>query len=137
MIKINTIYIIDDDAITIFGIKKILKRTVTCPAIFEFENGLQALKNIVEDYTNNGNAPDVIFLDLNMPIMDGWQFLEELLKISFKKRLIINIVTSSIDPADEDTWKSYKTKTKHQLNFKIKPIFSIDFNELITVEKKY
>lgn len=132
MININTIYIIDDDAITIFGIKKILKRTVLCNTIFDFENGAQALKSIQCNFTEKGTTPDVIFLDLNMPIMDGWQFLEALLKIPFEKKLIINIVTSSIDPADAETWKIFKTKTQHQLNFKVKPIFSIDFNELVT-----
>ena len=130
MININTIYIIDDDAIAIFGIKKILKRTITYDTIFEFENGAQALKHIVRNFSETGSTPDVIFLDLNMPIMDGWQFLEALLKIPIKKKLIINIVTSSIDPADAETWKIFKTKTQHQLNFKVKPIFSIDFNEL-------
>ena len=130
MININTIYIIDDDAIAIFSIKKILKRTVTYDTIFEFENGAQALKHIVRNFSETGSTPDVIFLDLNMPIMDGWQFLEALLKIPIKKKLIINIVTSSIDPADAETWKIFKTKTQHQLNFKVKPIFSIDFNEL-------
>ncbi len=132
MINISTIYIIDDDAITIFGIKKILKRTVSYDTIFEFENGAQALNNIVSNLTEKGTTPDVIFLDLNMPIMDGWQFLEALLKITIEKKLIINIVTSSIDPADVQTWKIFKTKTQHQLNFKVKPIFSIDFKELVS-----
>ena len=131
MININTIYIIDDDAITIFGIKKILKRTVNYNAIHEFENGAQALNSIVQNYNDEGLSPDVIFLDLNMPIMDGWQFLEGLLKIPINKKLIINIVTSSIDPADAEKWKTYKTKTQHHLNFKVKPIFAIDFKELI------
>ena len=132
MINIGTIYIIDDDAITIFGIKKILKRTVVSDTIFEFENGAQALNSIIRNLTEKGTTPDVIFLDLNMPIMDGWQFLEALLKIPIEKKLIINIVTSSIDPVDAETWKIFKTRTQHQLNFKVKPIFSIDFKELVT-----
>lgn len=131
MININSIYIVDDDAITIFGIKKILKRTVNYDTIHEFENGARALNSIVQNYKNSGTTPDVIFLDLNMPIMDGWQFLEGLLKIPINKKLIINIVTSSIDPADAEKWKTFKTKTQHQLNFKVKPIFAIDFKELV------
>ena len=45
---------------------------------------------------------DVMFLDLNMPVMDGWEFLEEFTKVESPKQIIIYIVTSSIDSVDLD-----------------------------------
>ncbi len=131
MININTIYIVDDDAITTFGIKKLIHKSIRCETVMEFENGEQAMRRIKENLSKGGPIPDLIFLDINMPIMDGWQFLDEFQKITFDKKIVINIITSSIDQADVDTWESYKKKIPHYLNYSIKPIFSIDFKELL------
>jgi CheY-like chemotaxis protein len=53
------------------------------------------------------SLPDVILLDLNMPILDGWQFLDEFVKLPIKKEIAIFIVTSSIDPSDIEMVKKY------------------------------
>ncbi|MDT0608394.1 response regulator transcription factor [Croceitalea rosinachiae] len=130
MTKINSIYIIDDDAITLFGIKKLLRRTVECNNMYEFKNGKLALNAIMHQIELGQSIPDVIFLDINMPIMDGWEFLNEFLKLPIDKKIIINIVTSSIDPCDKRRWMEYKAITKHYLEFKNKPIFSIDLEDI-------
>ena len=65
----------------------------------------------------NTNVAQIIFLDLNMPIMDGWQFLEEFMTPN-TQQIIIYIVTSSIDPVDEDKAKQYFLIS----NYVVKPI---------------
>ena len=65
---------------------------------------------------------DIIFLDINMPIMDGWQFLEEFIALPTDRRIRINIVTSSIDAYDQQQWESFKSRTHHTIDFRNKPI---------------
>lgn len=123
--QINSIYIIDDDPIIIFGIRKMLPQVTDCKAIHAFENGKLALDSLIESLQSKTEMPDVIFLDINMPIMDGWEFLEAFHKLDVHKRIRINIITSSIDPADYRRWEQFKKKTYHFLDFKNKPIFKI------------
>lgn len=125
MKKINTICIIDDDPITVFGIKKMLEKIIDCKNLITYSNGKIAIDGI-NDLQKKENIPDLIFLDINMPIMDGWQFLEEFIKLPIQKKVRINIVTSSIDPADHEKWLYYKLITEHPIEFINKPIHSKD-----------
>jgi CheY-like chemotaxis protein len=71
---------------------------------------------------NHEEIPEVLFLDINMPIMDGWQFLEEFIKLPIDKKVRVNILTSSIDPLDKQNWRKYETMTHHTLTFNNKPL---------------
>ncbi len=130
MKKINSIYIIDDDHITVFGIKKMLKTIAICNDIKDFENGKLALEGLRKAIKNGMPIPEVIFLDINMPIMDGWEFLEEFVNLDIKEKIIINVITSSIDPKDYQKWNDFRLKCLHYLNFKNKPIYKIDDKDL-------
>ncbi|SHH00053.1 response regulator [Flagellimonas flava] len=130
MKKVNSIFIIDDDPITVFGIKKMLKTITTCRDITAFENGKLALEGIQNRLTEDVEVPEVIFLDINMPIMDGWEFLEELVSLNIKKRMIINVITSSIDPKDYRKWNEFRLRCIHYLNFKNKPLYKIEETDL-------
>jgi CheY-like chemotaxis protein len=130
MTKINSIGIIDDDPITVFGIKKILNSLDICSNISAYANGKEAIDGIRELIAKNQAVPEVIFLDINMPIMDGWQFLEEFISLPLKKRIRINIVTSSIDPLDKQNWEYYKSRTQHILDFKNKPLGKKELSEI-------
>ena len=122
MREINSIYIIDDDPITVFGIKKMLGSVVNDGVIHSFANGKLAI-DAIRDITSKHTAiPEVIFLDINMPIMDGWQFLEEFIQLSLPKKVRINIITSSIDSADIGKWEHYRLKSHHVITFNNKPI---------------
>ena len=77
-----------------------------------------------------GNLPDVVFLDINMPIMDGWQFLEAFIQLPCPRPIRINIVTSSIDPNDLDRFENFKTRTSHILEYRNKPIRLSDLEEI-------
>jgi CheY-like chemotaxis protein len=99
---IENIFVVDDDPIhqriTDIKLKKInIVRNIK--AFLDAEDALESLKNNAVD---PGSLPDVILLDLNMPIMDGWDFLNEYEEIrnTLSKPIKIYIVTSSIDERD-------------------------------------
>lgn len=122
MKTINSIFIIDDDPITVFGIRKMLDRTISFNTISAYGNGKLAIDSIKKIIKTNKTVPEVIFLDINMPIMDGWQFLEEFIGLPIKNKVRINIVTSSIDPVDYKNWEVFNEKTDHLIAFNTKPI---------------
>lgn len=122
MRKINDIAIIDDDPITVFGLRKLIGTAVECEKIESFANGKLAFEGIREKLEEEKAIPEIIFLDINMPIMDGWEFLKEFINLSIPKKVRINVVTSSIDPFDQKQWEFYKDKTHHLITFNQKPI---------------
>ena len=130
MKKINSICVIDDDPITVFGIKKMLNAINVSDNIKTYPNGKEAIDDIRLMLENGEEIPEVIFLDINMPIMDGWQFLEEFITLPVKSRIRINILTSSIDPADKQNWIYYKGKTSHYIDYKNKPIRRAEIEEI-------
>ena len=91
--KFNNVFVVDDDKIFHFIIKKLLvSNNINVEPRF-FENGLQAIEGIKSNLENEQAAPDLILLDINMPVLDGWQFLEEfkLLKNRIQKEITIQI----------------------------------------------
>lgn len=133
MKKLNSIFIIDDDPITVFGIKKMLKAITICEDISDYKNGKQAMEGLKERLQHGYPCPEVIFLDINMPIMDGWEFLEELVNLKLPERIIINVITSSIDPIDYKRWNDFRLRCWHYLNFKNKPLYKIEATDLSRV----
>ena len=133
MKKIKSISVVDDDPITIFGIKKILTSLNVCDTIETYSNGKEAIDAIKDTMAIGGELPDIIFLDINMPIMDGWQFLREFISLPLKKRIRVNIITSSIDPYDKQNWEKYKAATQHLIDFRNKPIKRTEIEEITKV----
>ena len=133
MKKINSICIIDDDPITVFGMRKMLDSIVSCKTIHTFVNGKLAIDGIKEILESNQEIPEVIFLDINMPIMDGWQFLKEFISLPIEHKVRINIITSSIDSTDKQNWKLYKDKTHHIVTYNNKPIREQDIADITKV----
>lgn len=109
MLKIRQIYIIDDDDIFVFVLKKLLQKTKRFEQVTDIRNGHEAIDLLIDQYENDRNLPEMIFLDLNMPILDGWQFLDEVEKLPFKDQLKIHIISSSIDPREIEKSKEYAT----------------------------
>lgn len=124
MRKANLTYIIDDDKIFIFVLKKIIEKNENFDQVLDFKNGEEVIK-ILSDESNI--LPNIILLDINMPVIDGWQFLEEIEKLPNKDKLNIFIMSSSIDANDIEKSKSFETVK----DFISKPINNDKLNKLI------
>ncbi len=133
MKEIKSICIIDDDPITIFGINKILQRAVICYSVSSYNNGKLAIDGIKDLIKENKDVPELFFLDINMPLMDGWQFLEEFISLPIKNSVRINIITSSIDPLDLQKSQMFKLLTHHCISFHNKPITRQKIEEITQV----
>lgn len=106
----KAIWIIDDDAIYQIIVNKIIQRSEMFSAVSSFKNGRIAIDALLEALDKNTTLPDIILLDINMPVMDGWDFMEEMgsIKPKFPKEIVVYIVSSSIAFEDKKKSKSYK-----------------------------
>lgn len=100
-------YIIDDDKLTVKLMSILISKSKFCEEIHSFNNAQFAIDKLKENWDETDILPDAILLDLNMPVMDGWQFLDEFIHLPIKKEISIFIMTSSIDPADIEMAKKY------------------------------
>lgn len=122
--KVELACIIDDDKIYVNLVKKIIEiKKKLSENLLVYKNGKEALdyfKDTMEGATDEEKLPDIIFLDLNMPVMDGWEFLNEFIKIKnhLNKKITLYVVSSSIDPRDLERAKSFNLVT----DYLIKPI---------------
>ena len=103
----RTICVIDDDEIY----QMIMKRIIGKADIFEGRQQFCDAMDALEEFKDlSRGLPDLILLDINMPGMDGWQFIEELRerRPGFQKETRIYIVTSSIARTDQTKAESYE-----------------------------
>jgi CheY-like chemotaxis protein len=131
--KIELACIIDDDKIYVNLVRKIIEIKKLSENLLIFKNGLEALdyfKVILSNLTED-KLPEIIFLDLNMPVMDGWEFLGEFVKIknNFDKKISLYVVSSSIDPRDLERAKSFNLVT----DYLIKPIELKKFEKIFDI----
>jgi CheY-like chemotaxis protein len=102
---LNKVFFIDDDSVALMLNRKLIEKTSFANEMITALNGKIAL-DYYQDLLNQPEVPEdypnLVFLDLNMPIMDGWEFLEEFSKPAFKRfeNTRIVVLSSSIDPAD-------------------------------------
>jgi CheY-like chemotaxis protein len=111
---LEQILCIDDDPITLMLSKKVIQKSFFSKEIITAQNGEEALQyfNTLK-YTNNKNKvnkkPELIFLDLNMPVMGGWEFLDHFTSsdyTDFNSAYVI-VLSSTIDPDDLIKAKKY------------------------------
>lgn len=112
--KLNCILLIDDDEATNF-LHKIVIRKLNCTEnIVSIQSAKLALEYLKSEEDNEHPKPDLIFLDINMPAMNGWEFLEEYKKLDESKKggILIVMLTSSLNPDDKEKSKKYKEINK-------------------------
>jgi CheY-like chemotaxis protein len=126
--KLNTIMLIDDDEPTNFLSKMLIEEAHCTEHIQVADSGKMAL-----EYLSNGNnSPDLIFLDINMPAMNGWEFLEKYRELEKAKqgKIVIIMLTTSLNPDD----KIKAGQIPEIAGFENKPLSSELINRVI---KKY
>jgi CheY-like chemotaxis protein len=107
--KLNRVLLIDDDEPTNFLNRMILEEAGCANDIVIMHNAREALQFLAQtplkQHGNDGaeETPELIFLDINMPAMDGWEFLEKYnqLQPHQKKSTVVVMLTTSFNPEDE------------------------------------
>ncbi len=101
--KLNCVLLIDDDEPTNFFNKMVLEDINCAKAIQVVESGELALDYLKNSCDENENpCPDLIFLDINMPAMSGWEFLERYATLEEKRKAnaVVVMLTTSLNPDD-------------------------------------
>ena len=96
--------VIDDSELDSFVIQKVIQHTYKSVSIKTFHNGLDAIE-MIRDHSESDEHPTIIFLDLQMPVMDGPKFIEEFEKLPVKIQddyviVVLSILSSSTYPVD-------------------------------------
>lgn len=102
ILNYKKICLIDDDKMQHWLNGKIIHNIDQTIEIYNYSNAESALN----DLKNNAIKPDIIFLDINMPMMDGWEFLEEASTQNLE--IPIQMLTSSIDKNDYEKARKYE-----------------------------
>lgn len=123
------VFIIDDDVIHQRIAQIMIEKHHTYDSISSYTEATKALTFLQENLNNVSELPDVILLDLNMPVMDGWDFLEEFktFQSELAKSINIYIVSSSVDENDKVRAAAYSTVK----GFVSKPLSPVILKELI------
>lgn len=118
---LNKILCVDDDPITLMLCRKVISKSNFARHTDAAQNGEDALHyfdNLILNKTDD--YPELIFLDLNMPVMGGWEFLDNFSKTyaNFFSETKVIVLSSTIDPQDVEKAKTYPMV----LDFMSKPI---------------
>ncbi len=103
------IFLIDDDPIHQQIARLMFDRQFAGKRVVSFQDADLALAHLRDHASRPEDLPDLILLDLNMPVMDGWEFLDEYEKISdtLSKTIRIHVLTSSVNEYDLSRAKQY------------------------------
>jgi response regulator RpfG family c-di-GMP phosphodiesterase len=116
------VYFIDDDPLSNKFNTMLIRKIHPDVDIVTFVNAEEALLKLSE---SDAPKPEVIFLDLNMPVMNGWDFMNEFKKLNLKIEIVI--LTSSNDASDKKKAKEH-TEVK---DFVVKPLTKETFSGLV------
>lgn len=128
-----SILLVDDDEINNFISIKLIKKVLLNTEITACLNGRFAIDELIEiNHNDPSKLPDYILLDINMPIMNGWEFLDEYEKLKIDKagKTKIYIISSSVFSNDISKAKTYPSVK----DFVSKPLNIEKINELFAAE---
>jgi CheY-like chemotaxis protein len=116
--------IVDDDPMICFIQKKVLRVHEISRDSLTFSNGLGALSYLQNNYVPENHY--LIFLDINMPVMNGWDFLREINDQFSERNLYVIILSSSVQVSDRNKAQSFN----HVVEYLEKPMKPADLEQI-------
>lgn len=110
----KSIFVIDDYSINLFIAQMVIEDHGFFDKVTTFSQAEEALDFLVQNQNDQDTLPNVILLDLNMPVMNGWQFLDKFEKLlpCLIRQIDIYILSSSMDNRDVDRAHRYVSVNK-------------------------
>jgi CheY-like chemotaxis protein len=129
--KFETVMIIDDNAIDLYVCSRMTTKNNFGKRVLEYSVATEALHYLQDNQDNFSELPQIIFVDIYMPLMSGFEFMKEYDKLppALKNHCKVYIISSTID--NEDIVKSHSDK--NVVSFQVKPITK-DFLDRIIAE---
>ncbi|MGB6036464.1 MAG: response regulator, partial [Cryomorphaceae bacterium] len=127
--RLKSILLIDDDEATNFVHTFAIKKADCTDSIITAQNGREALELLKSNKNKSTPQPNIIFLDINMPVMDGWEFLEEYEKLDKDQQgdVVLIMLTTSLNPDDVEKANTFSTVN----GFRNKPLTAAILAEIV------
>ncbi|MDF4221827.1 response regulator [Maribacter sp. M208] len=122
------ILLIDDDELYLYLMTKTIKQLSNELIISTFTDGEMAVEYIAKCTEEKVELPEVIFLDINMPFLDGWGFLNEFKKLKPKIMNNINIYMVSSSMRDSDIKRA--SNFEELTGYVVKPVNKVELAEI-------
>jgi len=121
--------LIDDNKDDNYVHKRVIKKSGVAETVIVMDLATKALEYLKSKEEHPHAHPDLIFLDIRMPLMNGWEFLDEYSKLDkeFQSTVVITMLTTSTDPDDKTKALSYNIP----IDFRTKPLTEEMLEEII------
>ena len=116
--KLNSVLFIDDDMMSNLNSKRIIEKAIEVNEILLAESGLEALDLLKKKFIPAGKFPELIFLDIYMPHLNGWEMLGLFKELGLPAKTKIILLSAS----DDDDDRHRASKIPEVAGYKIKPL---------------
>ena len=133
--RVINILLIEDDEVDVMNVKRAFKKYKITNPLYVAENGIEGLKMLRSQDREQPRIPELrrlVLLDLNMPKMNGLEFLQELRKDENLKRTPVIVLTTSDE--DKDRMEAYNLNVAGYI---LKPVTFNNFAEVMVALNKY